>query len=217
MAGNAETAAGRMALHWSSRSPFVRKVMVAAHELGLADRIDRIPTLVSPAIRNTDILARNPLGKIPTLVLADGTTLYDSSVICEVLDGLRRDGGPRLFPSPGDVPARVEALRRQALGTGLCEMLVQWRGELARPAPAEAILENCALKRAAALGALEAEAPALEATPFGIGHVAIGCALGYLDFRWPAEDWRPGRPALTRWHEGFRARPSARATEHVDA
>jgi glutathione S-transferase len=216
MAENEEAAAGRMALHWSSRSPFVRKVMVAAHELGLADRIDRIPTLVSPTVRNADILARNPLGKIPTLVLADGATLYDSGVICEYLDGFRRDGGPKLFPPPGD-PARVEALRRQALGTGLCEMLVQWRGELARAAPAAAVLEGYALKRAAALDTLEAEASALESAPFGIGHVAIGCALDYLDFRWPAEDWRPGRPALARWHDGFRVRPSARATEHVDA
>ena len=215
MAAEASSLAdGRMALHWSSRSPFVRKVMVAAHEMGLAERIERIPTLVALTIRNTDILARNPLGKIPTLLLADGTTLYDSSVICEYLDGLHQ--GTTLFPPPGD-PARMQALRRQALGTGFCDMLVLWRGELARSAPDPRILEGYARKRGALLAALEEEAPSLAATRFGIGHVAIGCALGYLDFRWAQEDWRAGHPALARWHEGFRERPSARATEHVDA
>jgi glutathione S-transferase len=204
---------GRMALHWSSRSPFVRKVMVAAHELGLADRIERVPTVVALTIRNTEILARNPLGRIPTLVLADGTMLYDSSVICEYLDGL---AGPRLFPPPG-TPERIAARRREALGTGLCEMLVLWRGELARPAPAEAILEGFGRKLAASLDALEQEALALTAASFGIGQIAIGSALSYRDFRWPAEDWRAGRPALAAWHAGFRRRPSVIATEHVDA
>jgi glutathione S-transferase len=191
----------------------VRKVMVAAHELGLAERIDRIPTVVALTIRNTDILSRNPLGKIPTLVLADGTTLYDSSVICEYLDDLA--GGGRLLPPPG-TPARIEARRREALGTGLSEMLVLWRGELARAAPSEAVLEGFARKLAATLDALEREAPALGAAPFGIGQIAIGGALSYRDFRWPEEDWRTGRPALAAWHAGFRARPSVQATEHVD-
>lgn len=202
-----------MKLHWSSRSPFVRKVMVAAHETGLADRIERIPTLVGLAIANREILARNPLGKIPALVLEDGTTLFDSGVICEYLDGLH--DGPKLFPPSG--PARIAALRRQALGTGYCGMLVLWRSEQAREAPSAAILEGFARKHAAVLAALEAEAPALAATPFGIGHIAIGCALSYLDFRFAALGWRAGCPRLAEWHAGFCARPSVRATEHVDA
>ncbi|MDI3307344.1 MAG: glutathione S-transferase [Acetobacteraceae bacterium] len=205
-----------MKLHWSSRSPFVRKVMVAAHETGLADRIERIPTLVGLAIANREILARNPLGKIPALVLEDGTMLFDSGVICEYLDGLH--DGPKLFPPSG--PARIAALRRQALGTGYCGMLVLWRSEQAREAPSAAILEGFARKHAAVLAvlaALEAEAPALAATPFGIGHIAIGCALSYLDFRFAALGWRAGCPRLAEWHAGFCARPSVRATEHVDA
>lgn len=213
--GTASAGTGRMALHWSSRSPFVRKVMVVAHESGLADRIERIPTLVSPAIRNTDILARNPLGKIPTLVLPDGTTLYDSAVICEYLDGIAPGGG-RLYPAHG-TPAWTAARRREALGTGFCEFLVPWRSELARKPPSEAILEGYGRKLSATLAALEEEAPALAATAFGIGHVAIGAALSYRDFRWPGEDWRPGHPALAAWHATFRARPSVQATEHVDA
>lgn len=206
-------ATGGMTLYWSSRSPFVRKVMVAAHELGLAERITRVPTVVAlTAVPDDALLARNPLGRIPTLVLADGTALFDSLVICEYLDGLR--GAPTLFPPPG--PARLAALRRHALGTGLCEMLVLWRTERARPEPSQAMLEGFARKLAASLAALEAEAPALAAAPFGIGHIAIGCALGYLDFRYADRPWRPGCPALAAWYEGFRARPSARATEHAD-
>jgi glutathione S-transferase len=202
-----------MKLHWSSRSPFVRKVMVAAHETGLAGRIERVPTLVGLTIANREILVHNPLGKIPVLVLEDGTALFDSGVICEYLDGLH--GGPKLFPPSG--PARIAALRWQALGTGYGDMLVLWRSERTREAPSAAILDGFGLKHAAVLKALEAEAPALAATPFGIGHIAIGCALSYLDFRFAALGWRAGCPALAEWHEGFRAQPSVRATEHVDA
>jgi glutathione S-transferase len=202
-----------MRLHWSSRSPFVRKVMVAAHETGLAGRIERIPTLVAPTLRNPEVLARNPLGKIPTLVLEDGSALFDSGVICEYLDGLH--AGPPLFPPAG--PARIAALRWQALGTGYCDMLLLWRAERAREAPLATMLEGFALKHAAVLAALEAEAPALAAAPFGIGHIAIGCALSYLDFRYAETEWRAGHPALAAWHAAFRARPSVQATEHVDA
>ena len=199
-----------MRLHWSSRSPFVRKVMVAAHELGLADRIERVPTVVALTRPDLSLLPRNPLGKIPTLVLEDGTCLYDSVVICEYLDGL--GGAPRLFPAPG--PARIEALRRHALGNGFMDCLLLARGELAREQPDRRILDGFAAKRAAAL---EAEAPRLVAGPFGIGQIGIGCALSYLDFRWPHAGWRAAHPALAAWHAGFAARPSVQATEHVDA
>ena len=204
---------GTMRLHWSSRSPFVRKVMVVAHEAGLADRIERIPTVVALTRTDAGVLARNPLGRIPTLVLADGGALYDSVVICEYLDGLH--GAPKLFPPAG--PARIEALRRHALGSGFCEMLLLWRGERVREAPSAGMLEGFALKQRTVLAALEREAPALAAAPFGIGQVAIGCALSYHDFRFGDLDWRAGCPALAAWHDSFRARPSVQATEHVDA
>jgi glutathione S-transferase len=134
-------------------------------------------------------------------------------VICEYLDGL--GGAPRLFPAAG--PARIEALRRHALGNGAMDFLLLWRGELARPAPDQRILDGFVAKQAAVLAALEAEAAALSAGAFDIGRVAIGCALSYLDFRWPEAGWRPAHPGLAAWHAGFAARPSVRATEHVDA
>ncbi len=89
-----------MKLYWSSRSPFVRKVMVAAHEVGVAGRIATERVVVSAAAPNAAVMAVNPLNKIPTLVLEDGTALFDSRVICEYLDTLH--DGPRLFPTgPG--------------------------------------------------------------------------------------------------------------------
>ena len=200
-----------MRLHWSPRSPFVRKVMITAHELGLADRIETLRTRVAMTELNREILADNPIGKIPTLVLPDGTVLYDSGVICEYLDALAGGG---LFPKDG--AARWTALRRQARGTGLLDMLILWRYERARAAPHPGVIEGFAAKYAATLDALEAEAPALTRDAFSIGHIAIGCALGYLDFRFADLGWREGRPALAGWEAGFAARPAVQAVPVVD-
>src|SRR5689334_25361724 len=101
----------RMKLHWSPRSPFVRKVMVAAHELGLAEKIECVRSLAAMNKPNPAIMVDNPLSKIPALVLGDGTVLIDSAVIIEYLDSLA--GGGRLLAKPG--PLRWRALSRQAL------------------------------------------------------------------------------------------------------
>ncbi len=203
-----------MKLFWSSRSPFVRKVMVTAHELGLADRITTERVVVSAAAPNAAVMAINPLNKIPTLILDDGTALYDSRVICEHLDTLR--AGPRLFPETGS--ARWTALARQALGDGMMEVIVLRLGEQARPPSqqSEKHLAAYRLKIAAALDRLEREAEEL-AGPLDIGHVAVACALAHLDFRFAADDWRRGRRQLARWYGDFARRPSMHATEYVDA
>lgn len=201
-----------MQLHWSSRSPFVRKVMLAAHERGLADRIARIPTVVALTRTDRDLLPRNPLGRIPTLRLPDGRVFFDSSVICEYFDTLGE--APKLFPAGA---ARIDALQRHALGTGFMEMLLLWRGEVLREAPSAVILEGFVLKRDAVLAALEALVPALAATPYDIGHLTIGASLAYLDFRWPEAGWRATHPALAGWQAAFEARPAAIATAHIDA
>src|ERR1700757_537799 len=91
------TARHSMKLHWSPRSPFVRKVMIVAHERGLADRLTCVRTIAATAKPHAELMKDNPLSKIPTLVLDDGTILYDSPVICEYLNGL--DGVPLLFPT----------------------------------------------------------------------------------------------------------------------
>jgi len=201
-----------MKLHWSPRSPFVRKVMIVAHEFGLADRITCVRSVVAFTKPHAVLMAENPLSKIPTLVLDDGTVLYDSPVICEYLDSLH--DGPRLHPL--DARARMAALRRQALGDGFLDFLLLWRNERERARPSEAHLAAFAAKRKVVLAALDREADDLEASPFSIGHVAVGCALSYLDFRFAADDWRSGHPLAAAWHAKFAARPSVRATEPVD-
>ena len=201
-----------MKLHWSPRSPFVRKVMIVAHETGLVDRLTLVRTVAAATRPHIDLMRDNPLSKIPTLVLDNGTALYDSPVICEYLDQLH--AGPALFPR--DLAARMTALRRQALGDGFLDFLLLWRDERARAQPSDAHLASFAARRPAALAAIEAEVDDLAATPFSIGHIALGCALGYLDFRFAAEDWRGDHPRLADWHATFCARPSARATEPID-
>jgi glutathione S-transferase len=203
-----------MKLYWSTRSPFVRKVMVFAHETGLADRIERVQTIVAPTKPNPEVMALNPLNKLPTLILDDGRALYDSRVICEYLDGLHDK--PRLFPA--EPSARIDALRRQALGDGMMDFLLLWLSERSRPAPQQSpeLIAACRTKLATVLDALEREAPSLSAMPFSIAHIAIGCALGYADFRFKDEAWRTGRPQLAAWAATIHSRPSFEVTQPAD-
>jgi glutathione S-transferase len=201
-----------MKLHWSPRSPFVRKVMIVAHELDLTDRITCVRTVAATTKPHAELMQDNPLSKIPTLVLDDGTILYDSPVICEYLDGLH--GGGRFIPV--DTKARMTALRRQALGDGALDFLLLLRDERMRQQPSPVHLSAYTTKQQSVLKAFEREAADLAATPFNIGHVAIGTALSYLDFRYADEDWRTPHPRIAEWHKQFAARPSVRATEPVD-
>jgi len=197
-------------LHWSPLSPFVRKVMCLVHELGLAPRVSCVRTKVARQEPNLALLALNPLIRIPTLELADGTALFDSVVICEYLDSLAV--GASLYPASG--PARWQALRWQALGDGLCDTLILWRHERDRPPEQrqEGMLRASALKVEASLTLLEREVEALDAAAFGIGHIAIGCALGYLAVRFADLGWQAGRPRLAQWYVAFEARPASRET-----
>ena len=203
-----------MKLHWSPRSPFVRKVMVVAHEVGVADRLDCVRTVAATTKPNAELMIDNPLSKLPTLVLDDGTALYDSPVICEYFDTLH--DGPKLFPI--ESRARMVALRRQALGDGMLDFLVLWRGELMRPVEHQsaAHLENFPVRRDSVLASIERETPALESSAYSIGHIALGCALSYLDFRFTDFDWRKYHSRAAAWHKTFAARPAVQATEPVD-
>jgi glutathione S-transferase len=184
--------------------------MIVLHETEMVGRVQTVRAVASMAKVNPEILRHNPLGKIPVLITDDHGAIYDSAVICEYLDGLH--DGQRLFPTDG--ASRLLALRRQALGDGLLDVLLVMRNEVARPdgVPSPTYLAGFEQKVAAALGALEAEAPALGDSAFSIGHIAIGCALGYLDFRFSERDWRGDHKALAAWHAQFEARPSALAT-----
>src|SRR5690606_18763924 len=144
------------------------------------------------------------LSKLPTLVLDNGTPLYDSPVICEYFDTLH--DGPKLFPA--DTPERMIALRRQALGDGMLDFLLLWRNEEMRPAEhrSAAHLQSFAARREAVLASLEREAPVLQSSAYSIGHIALGCALSYLDFRFADFDWRSDHARLAAWYETFASR-----------
>lgn len=195
-----------MKLHYAETSPYVRKVMVVAHECGLADCLDLVPT--TPETVVDDVKADNPLAQIPTLVTESGERIFDSTVICEYLDAM---AGAGIFERDG--PARWTALTRHALGQGLIDALNARNRERRRPeterSPAWDAKKRAEIVRA--LDALEAAAPTLP-TGAEIGAIGIAVALAYHDFRWSDDDWRGGRPALTAWYEAYAARPAMRAT-----
>jgi glutathione S-transferase len=197
-----------MKLYFSPASPFVRKVRVTAHELGLSERIELISITLTPVSPHDGLRSSNPLGKIPALLTDDGATLYDSPVICEYLDTLA--GGNRIFPAPG--AARWTALRRQALADGIMDAAVLTRYEEAvRPKELrwQSWIDSQFLKIRTALDALERES--LQGT-FDIGTISIACALSYLDLRFASEGWRSSRPRLADWAATIGRRPSLAAT-----
>ncbi|HEB78946.1 MAG TPA: glutathione S-transferase [Rhodospirillales bacterium] len=199
-----------MKLRYSPTSPFVRKVMVAAIELGIEDSIQTVAANVWGG--GGGIAEDNPLGKVPALITEGGETLYDSPVICEFLNSLCE--GPGLIPVSGG--ARWIALRRQALADGVIDAgalrLLEGRRPESEQSPSWIERQKAVVERG--MDALEAEADSGmlngEAT---IGHVAIGVTLGWFDFRYSHEPWRTGRPALAEWFETFCQRPSMTKTE----
>lgn len=197
-----------MKLLYSAASPFVRKVLVVAHELGIASDLTLTPVTAHPVQRSAEIRASNPLGQLPTLVLDDGTPLYDSRVICEYLDAR---AGATLF---GSGEARWRALVEQSLADGLMSAAVLLRYEGAvRPEELRwsGWVEGQTGKVTDALDRFEATLPQA-GERLDIGTISIGCALAYLDFRFADLGWRTGRPASATWYERFAARPSMAAT-----
>ncbi len=210
-----------MRLLSSPPSPFGRKVNIVAHMKGVVNRI-AIEATDTRASASATLHQANPLGKIPALILDDGSTLYDSKVICEYLDGLAP--APMLFPADqaladGDVPVRAPlralALTRAALADGIMEarilMLYEERYREPHERSASWVERQksksdagiAALERAAAAGELNWSANPDAAHPT-YDHVAIACALGYLDLRFPGS-WRNTNPHLVAWLDRFAA------------
>ncbi len=198
-----------MKLRFALASPYVRTVMATALECGLGDQIEKVDTNVWAA--DTDIGSVNPLGKVPALATDDGRVLCDSPVICEYLDSLH--DGNKLYPAEGI--ARWDALNLAALAKGIMDAAVgqiieirirpeevRWQGQLDRQKG----------KIAAALDNLETQAVSGALKEVTIGTVTLGCALGYLDFRFPEDGWRNGHPALDAWYMDFSNRPAMLAT-----
>jgi len=183
-----------MKLTKSGASPYVRKAAACAIARGIDGKIEPwVIASTDPALRPA-----NPLAKVPTLVTDDGLALYDSPVICEYLDSI--GDAPKLFPAAG--PGRWKALQQQALADGILDASQPRRREVALPQD-DGRKEWIALQQgkvARALDALEAEATTLGDLKT-IGEITIGCALGYLDFRFAHEPWRPGHPKLAAWYD----------------
>jgi len=191
-----------MKLRYSTTSPFVRKVHVLALETGQIDKIELVKTVTT----DPDLGRNNPLQKVPAMELDDGSSLYDSRVICEYLDS---QAGGKFFPPAG--PARWTALRRQALADGMMDaavlrMMETKKSENLRSADWD---KRQKLKVTQGLAVLEGDhlGPQLD-----IGTLSVAIVLDYLDFRFKAEDWRPAHPKLAAWHKTFSERASLKKT-----
>lgn len=199
-----------MKLFYSPTSPFVRKVSIAALELGFADQIERIPVVAHPINRAEQLVAANPIGKVPALITDTGTVLYDSAVILAYLDWLAGTG--RLIPVEGI--ARFEVLRDEALGDGLTDAGILIRYEQTTR-PEDKVfgpwIEGQLAKMETCVDGIEARAASF-GDRVDVGTIAIAAALGWVDFRMPAFDWRARAPQTAAWYAVFSERPSLKAT-----
>lgn len=202
-----------MRLHHSATSPFVRKVMVTLHETGQLEQVKLVSAAGNPVAPGTMPVAVNPLGKVPTLERPDGPAIYDSRVITRYLDSIVGGG---LYP---DGPRVWETLTLEAAGDGINEaavLMVYERKLREEAAQSAAWVEGQWTKIARTLDALEDRWLAHLAGRIDAGQIAVGCALGYLDFRHAGRNWRAGRPGVARWFEQFAERPSMVATRPAD-
>jgi glutathione S-transferase len=198
-----------MILRSSAASPFGRKVKIAAKLLGLFDQIRIEPT--DPSNPADGLWQQNPLGKIPALILEDGTVLFDSPVIAEYLDSVAGEG--KLFPRN---PSRWAVLTLAALADGIMDaaLLLRYERTLRSEASWSATwIANQEGKIGRALGGLETRPPGLSSPP-DIGQIGVACALGYLDLRF-AGAWRAGHPKLVAWFDDFAAEVPAFAETKV--
>lgn len=194
-----------MQLRYSPTSPYVRKALACAIELGLDDRLELV--LTDPWSPESDIGEDNPLGKVPALLTPDMGVLYDSQIICEYFDEMA--GGNHLLPGFG--VARINALRRHALAHGVIDAALAGVMERFRR-PSEYSWEGWvefqldAVRRALPLLAADISA---HGSHIDLATITTGCALGYLDLRYADDlDWRMESPALASWYEDFSQRPS---------
>jgi glutathione S-transferase len=189
----------------------VRKVVVVAHELGIADRIEVQRVNVTAGATNAEVMHFNPLNKIPTLLLDDGSIVIDSPVIAEYLDETYGKG--ELFAR--NAARRWQIKRLHALGDGIMNFNIARLGEKARgESGSEAFAGAFLAKTKATLDLLEQETEQFE--PLSIGSIAVAVALAHLDFRFADDGWRDQRPRLAAWHARFAERGSMKATTPED-
>jgi len=198
----------RLTLLYQTHSPYARKALVVAHEVGIATRIDVVHQDTSPTQRNAEVFAANPLGKVPVLLRPGLSPLFDSDVICAYLDTLHP--GRKLIPASGE--ARWQALRVQALAQGMADAGIAVRWEtVRRPEPLRfaTLRDGYVDKLVASYDWLERELDTTSAVH--LGHIAVATALSWLEFR-ALPGFRDRRPRLVSWFDDFATRPSMRAT-----
>jgi glutathione S-transferase len=183
-------------LYYSPTSPYVRKVVACAIIRGLDSRIEKHTS--NPHASPADLVADNPLSKVPCLITDDGLSLFGSQLICEYLDSLGEE--LPLFPAHG--APRWRALKMQSLGDGILDAAVPCRGELGKPNEAARDTQIARFKAVISrtLDTLEADPPHKHVD---IGSITVACSLGYLDFRFADDAWRTGHPKLAAWYEAF--------------
>jgi len=199
-----------MELIWAGASPYARKVMLVAHELGIVDRIKTTDGSGTPVAPNATTTSYNPLGKLPCLIPDDGPAIYDSRIICQYL--IAQVENQKLL-SEGS--GRWQSLTLESLGDGICDAAILIRYEtVLRPENLRwgDWLDGQWAKIDRALDTAEDRWSAHLSGPFDLGQAALGCALGYLDFRYDDRDWRSAHPKLAGWNEKFLTRGSAIAT-----
>ncbi|MBB3459287.1 glutathione S-transferase [Rhizobium sp. BK313] len=197
-----------MKLLGSLRSPYVRKVLVAAAELELLDQIDLEIHSVHLAAHVPTVMNVNPLNKIPTLITDADDVIFDSLVICEFLNELA--GGDILVLK--DARRRLKTLQMHALASGLVDVLIMRLVEAAKPEIRQwpEVLDATAAKINATLDYLEIRADELFAEGSTLGTLSVAVAINYIDFRFASMHWRQTRPRLNEWHAHFSTRPAIR-------
>ncbi|MEO3428667.1 glutathione S-transferase N-terminal domain-containing protein [Pelagibius sp. CAU 1746] len=196
-----------MQLFYSPTSPYARKCRVVARERDLMADVEEVAC--NPMTDPPELQRRNPLGKVPALILDDGTAIFDSPVIAEYLDGV--GSAPALIPAAG--AARFKVLVAAALGQGVTDAAYYATMEARRP-EGQRSPEVVDRYRAAIRRSLGHMMDHLKGLPGEVtmGHIACGAGLAYLDLRHDDLKWRDGHDALAAWFEEFNARPSMQET-----
>ncbi len=198
-------------LVWAPASPFARKVRVMLAETGRQDEVELVPVATSPTDPSPELRAANPLAKIPALIRPDGPAIYDSRVITRYLDAKMQAG---LYPE-----ARLwETLTLEATGDAIMDagVLMVYEGRC-RPEDKQdhGWVEAQWGKIEGALDALNSRWMSHLAGPLDMGQISVACALGYLDFRHDARQWRKGRDALDDWYAVFAERKPMQETAPI--
>jgi glutathione S-transferase len=204
-----------MRLFYVPASPYARIVRVALLETGLDARVQKQEvTLRDPA---SALLPFNPVGRVPTLELDDGTILTESLLILHYVDAIQ--SGPKLLPRDG--PDKWRVLSEMGLATGLLEGIVTWARMLRNPenqrATAVLNLETTRCNRTADVLEKAVANGGYAGSEINAARLVLGVTLGWIEPRHPIWKWRQGRPALSAWFDTIAATPSFRATEPAPA